>query len=88
MASLVRSYSCGEDTPPHQKVSRAGHEFDDAEPVPHAAGEREAGMSGDLPFDPEAFLSKAGRGTTKSTYEEDQVNFFAGQSGRFNFLDQ
>src|ERR1700688_724474 len=34
-------------------------------------------MSGtfELPFDLEAFLSKAGRGTTKSTYEVDEIIF-------------
>ena len=39
-------------------------------------------MSGksELPFDPEAFLSKTGRGTTKSTYEEDQVIFSQGKA--------
>ena len=38
-------------------------------------------MSGksELPFDPEA-LSKAGRGTTKSTYEEDHVIFSQGNA--------
>jgi hypothetical protein len=40
---------------------------------------KEAGMSGDLRFDPEAFLSEAGRGTTKSTYAEDQVIFSQGK---------
>ena len=34
----------------------------------------------ELPFDPEAFLSKTGRGTTKSTYEEDQVIFSQGKA--------
>src|ERR1700731_634827 len=34
----------------------------------------------ELPFDPEAFLSKAGRRTTKSTYEEDQVIFSQGKA--------
>ena len=34
----------------------------------------------ELPFDPEAFLSKAGRGTTKSTYEEDHVVFSQGKA--------
>ena len=37
-------------------------------------------MSGDLRFDPEAFLSEAGQGTTKSTYEEDQVIFSQGKA--------
>jgi CRP-like cAMP-binding protein len=39
-------------------------------------------MSGEtaLPFDPEAFLSEAGRGTTKSTYEEHQVIFSQGKA--------
>jgi len=34
-------------------------------------------MSGkfELPFDPETFLSKASRGTTRSTYEEDKIIF-------------
>ena len=37
-------------------------------------------MSGDLPFDLEAFLSEAGQGTTKSTYAEDQVIFSQGKT--------
>jgi CRP/FNR family cyclic AMP-dependent transcriptional regulator len=41
---------------------------------------KEAGMSGDLQFDPEAFLSEAGQGTTKSTYAEDQVIFSQGKA--------
>jgi CRP/FNR family cyclic AMP-dependent transcriptional regulator len=63
-------------------VSRAGHEFEDAEPVPHAVGEKEAGMSGksESPFDPEAFLSKASRGLEKSAYEEDKVIFSQGEA--------
>jgi CRP/FNR family transcriptional regulator, cyclic AMP receptor protein len=43
---------------------------------------RKAGMSGkfELPFDLEAFLSKAGQGTTKSTFGEDQVVFSQGKA--------
>src|ERR1700730_16375777 len=37
-------------------------------------------MSGELPFDLEAFLSEAGRGTTKSTYEQDKVIFSQGEA--------
>ena len=39
-------------------------------------------MSGDfeLPFDLDAFLSDAGRGTTKSTYKEDKVIFSQGEA--------
>jgi CRP/FNR family transcriptional regulator, cyclic AMP receptor protein len=37
-------------------------------------------MTGDLPFDPEAFLSKAGQGTTKSIFEEEQVIFSQGKA--------
>jgi CRP/FNR family transcriptional regulator, cyclic AMP receptor protein len=33
-----------------------------------------------LPFDLEAFLSKAGRGTTESTYEEDKIIFSQGEA--------
>jgi hypothetical protein len=33
-----------------------------------------------LLFDPEAFLSDAGPGTTKSTYEEDNVIFSRGEA--------
>jgi CRP/FNR family cyclic AMP-dependent transcriptional regulator len=58
----------------------ASYPFEDAEPVPHAAGEREVGMSAESPFDPEAFLSEAGQGTTKSTYEEDMVIFSQGDT--------
>jgi len=34
----------------------------------------------DLPFDPEAFLAGAGRGTIKSVYEEDQAIFSQGEA--------
>src|SRR6202165_2453633 len=63
-------------------VIRAGHEFEDADPVPHAVGEREAGMSGksESPFDPEAFLSKASQGLEKSAYEEDKAIFSQGEA--------
>ena len=42
----------------------------------------EAGMNDkvDLPFDPEAFLAGAGRGTIKSVYEEDQAIFSQGEA--------
>jgi CRP/FNR family cyclic AMP-dependent transcriptional regulator len=43
------------------------------------ADERES-MSGVLAFDPEVFLSKASPGTTKSTFEEDQVIFSQGKA--------
>jgi hypothetical protein len=32
-----------------------------------------------LPFDPEAFLSNVGQGTTKSVFEEDKVIFSQGE---------
>jgi CRP/FNR family cyclic AMP-dependent transcriptional regulator len=50
--------------------------------VPHAAVNREAGMSenSELPFDLEAVLPKAVQGTTKSTYEEDKVIFSQGEA--------
>jgi CRP/FNR family cyclic AMP-dependent transcriptional regulator len=46
------------------------------------SAEREAGMNGEfeLPFDLDAFLSAAGRGTTKSPYEEDEVVFSQGEA--------
>jgi CRP/FNR family cyclic AMP-dependent transcriptional regulator len=39
-------------------------------------------MSGklELPFDPEAFLSDAAKGTTKSAYEENKVIFSQGEA--------
>ena len=46
------------------------------------SAEREAGMTGEfeLPFDLDAFLSAAGRGTTKSTYDEDTAIFSQGEA--------
>jgi CRP/FNR family cyclic AMP-dependent transcriptional regulator len=38
------------------------------------------GMSGELSFDAEAFLSDAGRATPKSTFEEDKIIFSQGEA--------